>query len=187
MKRRPRVNPPLSLYCLALLSLITACNPESQTSEQPRPVAMTEEALGHYCNMNILEHSGPKIQIHLEGLEHPIWFSQVRDGIAYTRSPEKTHRATAVFVHDMAKAVSWTEPGDQAWIDAKEAFFVLGSRKTGGMGAPESIPFGSKGAADDFVKKHGGKVTRLSAVPDSYVLAPVEIEFKNPDMVEAIN
>ncbi|WP_409998019.1 nitrous oxide reductase accessory protein NosL, partial [Escherichia coli] len=25
---------------------------------------MTEEALGHYCQMNLTEHPGPKAQVH---------------------------------------------------------------------------------------------------------------------------
>jgi copper chaperone NosL len=173
----------LPLSWLIVAFLVVACSPESQTSEVPKPIAMTEEAVGHYCSMNILEHAGPKVQIHLDGIEHPIWFSQVRDGVAYMRSPEKTYRTTAVFVHDMAKATSWNQPGDHAWIDATEAFFVLGSKMAGGMGAPETIPFGTKAAAEDFVAKHGGNVMLLSAIPDSYVLSPVEIKFKDPNSV----
>jgi nitrous oxide reductase accessory protein NosL len=29
---------------------------------------MTEEAVGHFCQMELLEHPGPKAQAHLDGL-----------------------------------------------------------------------------------------------------------------------
>lgn len=49
----------------------------------PEPVELTAQAVVHYCQMNLLEHAGPKGQIHLSGLPAPIFFSQVRDVIAY--------------------------------------------------------------------------------------------------------
>ncbi|MDP2731579.1 MAG: nitrous oxide reductase accessory protein NosL, partial [Hoeflea sp.] len=74
--------------CVLALSL-AACNDPRTEIAAPDPVALSEEAVGHYCNMTILEHTGPKAQIHLAGNPHPIWFSQVRDGIAFIRSPEE--------------------------------------------------------------------------------------------------
>ena len=152
--------------------LLAACSPEENAKSIPGPVAMTEEAVGHYCNMGVLEHEGPKAQIHLVGFEHPLWFTQVRDAIAFLRSPEENYEARVVYVHDMAKAHSWANPGDAAWINADKAWFVVGSRRSGGMGAPEAIPFGSRESADSFVKDHGGNPVRLAQVPDRYVIGP---------------
>lgn len=50
---------------------------------------MTPEPLGHFCKMNLLEHPGPKAQVFLEGNTAPLFFSQVRDAIAYMRGPEQ--------------------------------------------------------------------------------------------------
>ena len=83
------------------LVLLGACDDEP-ASVKPEPVSMTAEALGYYCQMNILEHDGPVAQIHRAGFEQPIWFSQVRDAIAYTRLPEETETMTAYIVR-MAK------------------------------------------------------------------------------------
>lgn len=158
------------------MAALTACSEQDSAAEIPQPIAMTEEAVGHYCNMNILEHAGPKAQIHLENVMHPIWFSQVRDAVAFTRLPEETQEAVVIYVHDMSKAEDWAHPGDDAWLDINEAFFVIGSRKTGGMGAPETIPFGTKEAADGFAENEGGLVVRLADIPDEYVLGPVELQ-----------
>lgn len=154
---------------------LAGCNDQNATAEIPGPVAMTEEAVGHYCNMNILEHTGPKAQIHLKNLIHPIWFSQVRDAVAFTRLPEETHEPVAIYVHDMGKADDWDFPGDDTWIEINNAFFVIDSNKIGGMGAPETIPFGSNITAEKFVTQYGGKIVQLDEIPDDYVLGPIDV------------
>jgi len=172
-----------SALLLATIALI-GCKDDDVAVEKPGPIAMTEEAVGYYCNMNILEHAGPKAQIHLSFIEFPIWFSQVRDAIAYTRLPEETQEVAAIYVHDMSKAASWEAPGDDAWIDIQQAFFVIGSKMAGGMGAPETIPFGSQQDAREFASKNGGKVVKLADIPDAYVLGPVELNLQTVGSVE---
>lgn len=163
--------------------ILGGCSEEEAAIEIPNAIAMTEEAVGHYCNMNILEHTGPKAQIHLKNIKFPIWFSQVRDAVAYMRLPEETFDVTAIYVHDMAKAASWEIPGDDAWIDIQQAFFVINSNAAGGMGAPETIPFGSQETAQEFASENGGNIVRLADIPDDYVLGPVEI---NPQSTGSI-
>ncbi|WP_436644211.1 nitrous oxide reductase accessory protein NosL [Microbaculum sp. FT89] len=159
---------------IAMLSLSVGGCFEDAVVEKPDPVAMTAEAVGHYCQMNVLEHEGPKAQIHLAGLLAPLWFSQVRDAVVYTRLPEETAEITAIYVNDMGRAKSWAEPGDANWVDADEAYFVIDSRQTGGMGVPETIPFGVRSAAETFVSQHGGKIVRFAEIPEDYVLSPVD-------------
>ena len=156
--------------------IVSACSEQQANTEVPQPVALTEEAAGHYCNMTILEHTGPKAQIFLANNPHPIWFSQVRDGIAFMRSPEEHYETVAVYVNDMGKATEWDFPGENTWIDADEAWFVIGSRKTGGMGTPEVIPFGDERGAAAFTTDNGGVVVRLKDIPDAYVLGPVGLD-----------
>jgi copper chaperone NosL len=165
-----------ALLCLACILLLSACDEQSAKLDVPAPVAMTEEAVGHYCNMTILEHTGPKAQVHLERLLFPIFFSQVRDAIAFMRLPEETRDAVVIYVNDMGKSEQWDFPGDDTWIDIQEAFFVINSTRAGGMGAPEAIPFGTEAAAKSFSGKHGGEVVRLSEIPDAYVLGPVDLK-----------
>ena len=168
--------------CLACLLALSACNEQSAKQVVPAPVAMTEEAVGHYCNMNILEHTGPKAQVHLERLMFPIFFSQVRDAIAFMRLPEETQEAVVIYVNDMGKSAQWDFPGDDTWIDIQKAFFVINSTRAGSMGAPEAIPFGTEAAAKSFSVKHGGEVTRLAEIPDAYVLGPVDLKRQSQSM-----
>ncbi|MEM5494551.1 nitrous oxide reductase accessory protein NosL [Hoeflea sp. AS16] len=162
--------------------IVSACSEQEAKVEVPQPVALSEEAVGHYCNMTILEHTGPKAQIFLANNPHPVWFSQVRDGVAFLRSPEEHYETVAVYVNDMGKASEWDFPGDDTWIDAQQAWFVIGSRKTGGMGTPEVIPFGEQQTASAFAAENGGAVVRLTEIPDAYVLGPVglDLETTNP-------
>lgn len=156
------------------ISILSGCNP-AQESAQPQPIAMTEEALGHFCQMVILDHPGPKAQIHLAGQPTPLFFSQVRDGIAYYKSPERDYEITAFYVNDMGRAKSWDAPGIENWLDAETAHFVVGSNARGGMGAPELVPFSTESAARDFAGEKGGRLLRLEEIPQSAVLGTVEI------------
>lgn len=163
----------VKLIALALLLALGACTKE--VAQDTTPQEMTAETLGHYCQMNLLEHPGPKAQVHLKGMPAPLFFSQVRDAIAYMRAPEQVAPILAVYVNDMGRdGATWDKPGDGNWVDAKTAFFVVGSGREGGMGAPETVPFATSAKAEAFAKTEGGKVLELTAITDDMVLAPVE-------------
>lgn len=160
---------------LLLLLLLAACKPEVVAT--PDPVPLTEEAVGYYCQMDLLEHPGPKAQVHLDGLPgQPLFFSQVRDAVAYTRLPEQSHTILAVYVNDMGAAPSWEQTGPLNWIAAKGAHYVVGSAREGGMGAPELVPFADAAKAEAFAAENGGTVMTLDAIPDEAVIAPVVLE-----------
>lgn len=160
---------------LLVLLLLAACKEETQ---DVTPVSLTEAAVGHYCQMNILEHPGPKAQAHLEGFPGmPLFFSQVRDAVAYSRLPEQDGVILAVYVNDMgATGATWEEPGIDNWIPAADAHYVVGSSVEGGMGAPELVPFADLAAATAFADQSGGEVMSLSEIPDSAVMAPVSLD-----------
>ena len=157
----------------ALLLALAACR-EDVAHHLPQPVSLTEEAVGHYCQMDLLEHPGPKAQVHLAGMPAPLFFSQVRDAVAYQRMPEQSHAIAVIYVNDMAKAPSWAAPGIDNWIRADDAVYVVGSDAVGGMAAPELVPFADQAAAAAFAAERGGTVLALDAIDDSLVLAPVE-------------
>ncbi len=163
-----------TLLALSLLAL-AACRDEM--ADLPNPAAMTSEAVGHYCQMGILEHSGPKAQAYLEGLPAPLFFSQVRDVVAYMRMPEQSHIVTVAYVSDMGQpGATWDAPGTENWINAAAAHFVVGAEVTGGMGTPELVPFSSREAAEAFANLNGGDVMGLHDIPDSAVLAPMDVD-----------
>ena len=163
------------LILLGCLLALAACS-EDETAVLPPPVTMTEEALGHFCQMNLTEHPGPKAQVHLDGVLAPLFFSQVRDAVAYQRMPEQSHAIIAIYVNDMGRAESWDEPGVDNWLLAENAHFVVGSDAVGGMAAPELVPFGDRTAALAFTAERGGTVLQLAEIPDAEVLTPVELD-----------
>jgi len=162
-----------SALFVAALTLLSACKEE--VAQNTAPQDMTPETLGHYCQMNLLEHPGPKAQVFLEGNAAPLFFSQVRDAIAYVRGPEQVAPIIAVYVNDMGRpGAAWDRPGDGNWIVADKAFYVLGSARSGGMGAPEAVPFSTRERAEDFVRAEGGRVLTLADITNDMVLAPVD-------------
>ena len=162
----------LSAILLAAIPLmpLTGCKEDEAAVPPPSPQTITADAIGHYCGMNMLDHPGPKGQIILASQKEAVWFSSARDAISFTLLPEEPKDIRAIYVSDMAKAPNWEEPGTTNWVDAKQASFVIGSRRQGGMGGEEAVPFSDKAAADKFVAENGGRVVAFSEVPKDYVL-----------------
>ncbi|MGY4284263.1 copper chaperone NosL [Bradyrhizobium sp. LM2.7] len=158
------------ILCVIVALLLAGCNRDAEQSVLPPPAALTNEAMGVFCGMNLLEHPGPKGQIITAGRIDPFWFTSVRDTVAFTLMPDQPRDIRAVYVSDMARAPNWDEPGKTNWIDARKAFFVIGSRRQGGMGAAEAVPFGDRAAADTFAGANGGNVVTFAQIPSAYVL-----------------
>lgn len=162
---------------LLALALLAACDGEDGAGGgRPPAVALDADAVSHFCQMGILEHPGPKGQIHLEGHPKPLFFSQVRDAVAFVKSPETLGTIRAVYVPDMGAAPSWDAPGRENWIAAETALFVVGSGRRGGMGAPEIVPFKEREAAAAFAAEHGGEIMPLDAIPPEAALGAVELD-----------
>ena len=161
------------LLSAGLVLPLAACS-SSPSSSKPTPALLTDDAVGHYDQMYLVDHAGPKAQIVERGQSGPIWFVQVTDAITYLHEKERAGDVQAVYVTDMGRAPSWAEPGRDNWVDADAAWFVIGSAQMGGMLTPEAIPFGDRGAADAFVDKEGGRVARLADIPASYAQPPAD-------------
>lgn len=158
---------------LIAVLFLAACREEA--AQAPDPVTMTDEALSHFCLMQVDQHPGPKAQIHVSGFPGPIFFAQVRDALAYVKGPERDGDILAFYVSDMGAAPSWEAPGIDNWTHAGTAHFVVGADVTGGMGAPEIVPFARAEDARDFAARKGGQVRTLEDIPAATVLAPVEV------------
>lgn len=159
------------IACAFIAAVVLAgCNQDAGTATAPPPVALNAEAMGVFCGMNLLEHPGPKGQIITGSRIDPFWFSSVRDTVAFTLMPDQPRDIRAIYVSDMAMAQSWEDPGATNWIDARKAFYVIESRRQGGMGATEAVPFGNRAAADGFVAANGGRIVTMAEIPSNYVL-----------------
>ena len=161
----------ISHVILAVILLLPACRTE-EAAEAPRPHELTRAATGYYCNMIVEDHPGPKGQIFLSDRSEPIWFSSARDTVAFTLLPEEPKNVSAIYVNDMGRA-SWSAPEPDTWIDAKAAWYVVGSNRRGGMGAPEVVPFARRDAAEAFLAEHGGRVAAFEEIPVDAVLGMV--------------
>lgn len=154
---------------LLLATLIAGCD-DKRTATAPQPREITADSIGRYCGMALTEHGGPKSQIFVAGIADPMWFSSVRDAIAFTLLPEEPKDIAAIYVTDIGKVKNWEQPEPGTWVDAKKAWFVIGSGRTGGMGGAELVPFGKEADANSFAAREGGRVVRFDQIPRDYVL-----------------
>lgn len=150
--------------CIAVLLGCSA----SGDSAPPNAIAMNEDSIGYYCQMYLLDHGGPKAQIHLKGLEQPVWFTQVTHAVDYLTGGERDREVVAVYVSDMGEAASWSKPGETNWIAADTGYYVIDSERIGGMGTPEAIPFGTLAEAEDFRSEEGGRIVQFPEIPQGY-------------------
>lgn len=149
-------------------TFLVACENEV---EVPKPMELTRNSDGFYCHMIIVDHPGPKAQVFEKDRKDPLWFSSVRDAVAYMQLPGEAQNVLAFYVHDMGKAKSWKNPQSKGiWIDATKAVYVIGSIKRGGMGAKETVPFLDHQQAEKFAKKFGGSVVAYEKIPSNYIL-----------------
>lgn len=157
----------LALAVMGLL-VLTGCREDAAV---PEPTTLTRSAVGHYCNMIVVDHPGPKAQVFERDRSEPRWFSSVRDGMVYLTLPGEAQNATAVYVHDMSRAESWERPQDDGiWIKAETALYVIGSSRRGGMGAKETVPFSDQKAAEAFRRKFGGRIVSYEDIPRDYIV-----------------
>lgn len=132
---------------------------------------MTRDDIGYYCNMIVADHSGPKGQILLSNKEKAIWFTSVRDAVAFTLLPEEPNNIAAFFVTTMDES-DWEHPEKQNgnWIQAKSAWYVINSKRRGGMEQMEVIPFKQKRFASEFIQQYEGDIVSYIDIPKDYIL-----------------
>jgi copper chaperone NosL len=147
---------------LIFLLLLIGCK---QTSA---PVAAQEITTGTSCSldgMTLADFPGPKAQIHYATGE-PDFFCDNMEMFSIYLQPEQKKNITGMYTQDMGKA-NWEKP-QGSWIDAKTAFYVFGSKKTGSMG-PTLAAFASQENANKFAAEFGGKVLNFSQVTPEIV------------------
>ena len=160
------------IFLLLSIFYLSAC--DEDVVPPPAPRSLTVDAVGYYCNMTVTDHPGPKGQIHRTGRQQPLWFSSVRDAIAFTMLPDEAKDVVAIYVHDMGGGRDWSAPSDDGWVEARDAWFVIGSSRRGGMGMAAVAPFADREEAATFVAEYGGRVVDWQGIPPDYILNPAE-------------
>lgn len=148
-------------WCLlAFVSLfLTACSEDKQAAEVTAvagPVAFESGDECHVCGMIITELPGAKAQAVESRSTAVRKFCSTQDMLSWWLQPENQHLQAELYVHDVAKT-PWEQPQDEFLIDARTAFYVLGSSVQGAMG-PSLVSFGTREAAESFVATKGGRV-----------------------------
>lgn len=156
-----------------LVAILTLACSDQQPGMVPPPQELTRDAVGYFCGMTVLAHNGPKGQVFLTDRQQPLWFTSVRDTIAFTRLPGEPKNIAAIYVTDIGRA-SWDQPEPGTWIDARKAFYVLGSNRVGGMQQPEVVPFNNRDDAQLFIEQHAGKTYTFDTIPDKSLLGTAE-------------
>ena len=148
---------PLIPFLLPVLVILAACTPDEP------PAAPHEITAGTTCaldGMLLNDYPGPKAQIHY-GEGNVEFFCDTVEMFNMLLRPESARRVRAVYTQDMGKA-DWKTPRGH-WIDARQAFYVHGSRVKGSMG-PTLASFANRADAEAFAQKNGGRVLRFDEV-----------------------
>jgi copper chaperone NosL len=157
------------LTCLALLAVLAACSHTPPRAHPLEPDADTACALD---GMVLKDFVGPKAQIHYtEG--KPDFFCNLTELFDVVLASESRRAVAALFVQDMGKT-DWDHP-QAHWIDARTAYYVVGSRKPGSMG-PTFGAFANASDADAFVAREGGKVLRFGQITAAVVKTATRTE-----------
>ncbi len=136
--------------------MLAACG-QDMKGQPVEPTASTACSLD---GMLLLDFPGPKGQIVYDQ-GPPDFFCDTVELLAIYLRPEQKKRVAAVYTQDMGKA-DWTRPQGH-WIDAKSAYYVIGSKRTGSMG-PTIGSFAAEQDALTFSKQYGGKVLRFDQI-----------------------
>jgi copper chaperone NosL len=154
---------------IAALLLLAACGDAARTRGAGDP---PDDAVCALDGMSLTDYPGPKAQIvfndgrteYLCSLAELFEVLSGRDG---------QRGAGASFVQDMGQA-DWNRPRGH-WIEARKAFYVLGSRAQGAMG-PAIGAFSRREEAQAFAAREGGRVLAYGAIT-SAMLQPAAGKF----------
>ena len=156
----------LTIAALAVTAL-TACG-QSETPSTLVPMEITQGTSCVLDGMLLADYPGPKAQIHYAGQAEPDFFCDTVEMFHIYLTPEQVRAVRGLFVQDMGKA-DWDAPRDH-WIDAKQAYYVHGSKRRGSMG-PTIASFAEEIDAQKFAAEYGGKVYRFADItPEMVVL-----------------
>lgn len=156
------------MMTLLFSSLLFSCSEQGVTEQSIHQAAAIETADEcHLCGMMISEFSGPKGELFKNGITEAQGkkvhkFCSTRDMFSFYLDPENKRNVTTMLVHDMSKS-PWNAPNDEYFIDARSAWFVAGSNKTGAMG-PTLASFSAQKDAQAFAEAFGGSVLTFNDI-----------------------
>lgn len=149
----------IAMLTITATSVISCSDNSEQQKVIHQAVAMESSDECHLCGMLITRFDGPKGEVFRKEQGDQVYkFCSTRDMFSYYLDPENQRNVSQMLVHDMSK-MPWGSDSidDKYFIDAKTAWYVMGSEKTGAMGATLAS-FSQQADAQAFAKEFGGKV-----------------------------
>jgi copper chaperone NosL len=150
---------------IAATSLMSCSDKADQAQMLHKAVAMESADECHLCGMLITRFDGPKGEVFRKETGGQVFkFCSTRDMFSYYLDPENKRNVAQMMVHDMSK-MPWGSEGidDKYFIDAKTAWYVIGSEKTGAMG-DTLASFSKQSDAQAFAKEVGGKTISFTDI-----------------------
>lgn len=151
---------------LAALTLAGCQRTDLKASREDAPLDPDAQAGCSLDGMLLADFPGPKGQIHYANDTQVHWFCDTVELLSTLLAPEQVRTVRGAYVQDMAKA-DWDHPLG-SWIDARQAWFVLGSKRHGSMG-PTAASFAQEAGALAFAKQYGGTPHRYADIKPEMV------------------
>lgn len=149
-----------ALAGLMLCLLLAACDKPGQTAQNTAPVAFHRSDECHVCGMIISGFPGPKGEVvEQSGVKK---FCSTAEMLGWWLQPENHHGDAKLYVHDMGRS-PWDAPDDAHLIDAKSAFYVVGTQLKGAMGVVLAS-FSDQQVAEKLAADQGGRVLRFGDI-----------------------
>lgn len=151
-------------WLLALVAALSACDQKQDIAAVPLEIDR-----GTSCELDgmlLADYPGPKGQIRYGGQDRPVFFCDTLELLNTLIAGEQVRPVQGAWVQDMARA-DWQQP-QGAWIDARSAVYVFGSKRHGSMG-PTAASFAQEADANKFAEEHGGKVIKFGDIKSDMV------------------
>ncbi len=157
--------PVLIFMFLSLSIFLAGCS--SKKTRLPLPRKVLSSTTSQLCGMFLKQYPGPEAQmIYKNGRTY--FFCDTVELFQWMHLKDIADRGVplAIYVQDMTNN-SWNHPEDH-FINAKKAYYVIGSKRMGCMGVTFAS-FSSKEAANKFIVKFGGKVYKFNEITGKIV------------------
>jgi len=142
------------------LVLFTGCS-NTQNHAQAAAIDPPDGALCAVDGMIISHYPGPKAQIHYKDKDKIDFLCETKELFQIYAEPGMPARIAHAFVQDSGET-GWDTPKGH-WIDAIKAYYVVGSSKTGSMGATYAS-FSDMTKAQAFAKQYSGSLKSFEEI-----------------------
>ncbi len=141
-------------------------------------IDLTRKSACALDGMILMDYSGPKAQILWKDGKRT-YYCDTTEGFSVWLDPIQQERIKAFYVQNYDNAPWDAYKG--RWVDAKDPWYVINSKKLGAMGV-SYIPFLQKKDAISFQKKYGGKLLQFKQITATVLANTEKLSREQPSM-----